>query len=384
MNRHTITPRANWQQIVESQGLTFHETDAGSTWDESAYYTLSPRDVERLEAATRSLHEMCLEAVHALVKNNELGRVGIPRAYRAWVAESWRRRDPSLYARFDLAFDAHASPKLLECNADTPTALVESAIIQWHWFQDHFPHLDQFNSLHERLIERWKQLSPTLGDRVHFLCTGTSEEDVMTVGYLQDLAMQAGLTPVFLPMHRLGWNIPSERFVDEAEQRIAAAFKLYPWEWMFDEPFGEHLHAAPTRWVEPPWKAVLSNKAILAVLWEMFPTSPYLLPASDKPLPGRCVRKPIHSREGCNIQVLEDGRVLEETPGPYGPPYIYQQFTTLPTFVGRRPIVGSWVVGNEPAGACIREDAGGIVTNTSPFIPHVIATAMPAPAPPVP
>ena len=56
-------------------------------------------------------------------------------------------------------------------------------------------------------------------------------------------------------------------------------FKLYPWEWLFREDFGASLAGSPTRWLEPPWKAILSNKGILPLLWAMFPRHPNLLPA---------------------------------------------------------------------------------------------------------
>ena len=92
------------------------------------------------------------------------------------------------------------------------------------------------------------------------------------------------------------------------------------------DEFGPHLSQVPLRWLEPPWKAILSNKAILPILWEMFPESPYLLPASFEPLPGgNFVEKPIFGREGANIQVFEHGRLVAKTDGPYDGPAIYQQ-----------------------------------------------------------
>ena len=50
-------------------------------------------------------------------------------------------------------YDGKAPPRLLEYNADTPTALLEASVAQWFWLQDCFPTADQFNSIHERLID---------------------------------------------------------------------------------------------------------------------------------------------------------------------------------------------------------------------------------------
>ena len=56
---------------------------------------------------------------------------------------------------------------------------------------------------------------------------------------------------------------------------IDCMFKLYPWEFMF----AEDLTGCMTEmcWIEPLWKALMSDKAMLPVLYEMFPRSPYIL-----------------------------------------------------------------------------------------------------------
>ena len=178
-------------------------------------------------------------------------------------------------------------PKLLEYNADTPTALLEAAVIQWFWFRDLLVSagmseraeapFDQFNSLHERLIEAWGRVRRDLGGRVLFAAMQDSLEDVMTVTYLRDTATQAGLKTEFLAVKDIGWHAGRRAFTDLRERTVEILFKLYPWEWMLREKFGRFLPAARTRWLEPPWKMVLSNKAILPVLAGLFPDSPYLL-----------------------------------------------------------------------------------------------------------
>jgi len=106
------------------------------------------------------------------------------------ILKSWERDDFSLYGRFDLSYDGSTPPKLLEYNADTPTALVESAVAQWFWLQETHPHADQFNSIHERLIEAWKRWQ---GKTVHFSGIKGHAEDEMTVLYLRDTCEQAGV-----------------------------------------------------------------------------------------------------------------------------------------------------------------------------------------------
>ncbi len=142
---------------------------------------------------------------------------------------------------------------------------------------------------------------------------------------------------------------------------------------MLQEKFGPFLPLAPTRWLEPPWKMVLSNKAILPVLYELFPESPYLLKAGFEPVGEAYVVKPIYSREGSNIAIVQDGQTIAETGGEYAAgTHIYQEFHALPNFGGRYPVVGSWIVNGYACGMGIREDDGLITRNTSRFVPHIL------------
>jgi glutathionylspermidine synthase len=120
---------------------------------------------------------------------------------------------------------------------------------------------------------------------------------------------------------------------------------------------------------------LLSNKAILPVLWEMFPGHPNLLPAAfddGDELPRGWVRKPLFSREGANIEMrYADGRLLRAD-GPYDGPAIRQALHPLPDFEGRYPLIGSWVVGDRACGMGVREDDTPITRDTSRFLPHAI------------
>lgn len=43
----------------------------------------------------------------------------------------------------------------------------------------------------------------------------------------------------------------------------------------------------------------------------------------------------------------------------------------LPSFNGRTPTIGAWMIGDECRGMGIREDKDLVVTNQSQFVPHV-------------
>ena len=375
MQRLAIQPRRDWQHAVESVGLTFHTTDDGAPyWDESACYEFTSAEIDAIEKATYALNELCLQVVEHIVRHNLWDRFQIPPPFVDYLRHSWADEEITIVGRFDLLYDGVQPPKLLEYNADTPTALLEAAVVQWYWLQDVAPDHDQFNSLHERLIEVWKRVKDEIGGPVTFTSVKGHVEDYMTVTYLRDVAQQAGLTTQYLPMTSIGWSAVRGRFVDLHERPLGCVFKLYPWEWMLREKFATHLPGVVTRWLEPAWKVLLSNKAILPLLWELNPDHPNLLPASSAPLPGRCVRKPAQGREGANIAILDDGKAISTTDGDYaGDPVIYQQFVETPRFDGHTIVLGSWMVNGYACGLGIREDDGLITTNTSRFVPHRIA-----------
>lgn len=370
MQRHVCSPRPDWRARVEEVGLTYHSHEEGPYWDESACYELTEDEVNTLETAGNTLHRLCLQAAAAVIENDWWTRLGIPAVAVPAILRSWERDDFSLYGRFDLGFDGITPPKLLEYNADTPTALVEASVAQWFWLQDTRPAADQFNSIHERLIEAWRRFA---GQTIHFSSIKEHPEDEMTVLYLRDTCEQAGVTtkPVFI--EDVGWDARVKKLVDLDNMPIERGFKLYPWEWLWHEEFGVHLADTEIRLVEPTWKMLLSNKGLLPILWELFPDHPNLLPAYELavPLGDRYIRKPKLSREGSNVAWVEGGVVVEETGGDYGEEgHVYQALAPLPEFGGHRPIFGVWMVDHEAAGLGIREDTRRITGNLSRFVPH--------------
>ncbi|MFE9322850.1 MULTISPECIES: glutathionylspermidine synthase family protein [Nocardia] len=385
MRRVRATPRPGWQQIIEGQGLVYGSPGRDASglprpyWDESVHYEFEMSEILALEADVELLHSMCLNAVEHVVLTERYKDFGLPEWSWGPIAESWKRNDPYVYGRFDLRYDARRPAKLLEYNADTPTSLLEAAIVQWHWLTALYPDGDQWNSLHEKLVERWTELRDILPSaQLHFTWSGADAtgEDNVTTAYMQETAAEAGFDTIALPIEDVGFDSELERFVDLAEGSIDAIFKLYPWEWVLDDDFGKRVVASlpQTMWVEPLWKTLLSNKAILAILWEMYPGHPNLLPAYlDQPNElTEYIRKPKLGREGANMTIVGAG-LETATGGVYGEEgFVYQLLDPLPEFDDMRPVLGAWIVGDNAAGLGIRETAGLITDDGSAFVPHRI------------
>jgi glutathionylspermidine synthase len=377
MQRLTTNPRNNWQKTVEDLGFGFHTADV-PYWDESAYYTFTLPQIEKLESVTAELWDMCLQAVQYVIDNKLFDQFKIPAFIVPLIIETWNNDAPAIYGRFDLCYNGKDEPKLLEFNADTPTSLFEASIVQWFWLQDFDEPKDQFNSLHEKLIGYWKYLKDYLyPGKLYFTCVKGVLEDFTTTAYMQDCAMQGGLETGFIYIGDIGWDNDNQFFVDLDNNPILNIFKLYPYEWMVEEDFGKNLVTDKLKacWIEPAWKMVLSNKAILPVLWQLFPYHKNLLPAYfTRSNLKDYVKKPLLSREGTNITIVENEKVIARSDGDYGAEgFIFQELCKLPNFDGNYPVIGSWVVGQQPAGMGIRESDGLITGNLSRFVPHLIS-----------
>ena len=382
MRRVPIVERGDWRAKAATCGFRFHTPKGERYWDERAYYAFGLRQIEDdLEDPSAELHAMALDLVGEIIASEALmQRLAVPEPVRDWIAESWRQRDGHLYGRLDFAYDGNGPAKLYELNYDTPTSLFETAFFQWQWLEDQrasgrLPEAaDQFNSLHERLVERFVTLSPRLPPPLYFSAVRDSEEDQGTVAYLRDCAAQAGLHGAAIAIEDIGLS-QDGRFTDLDDAVIGSLFKLYPLEELFAEDFGGALPGSGLRLLEPPWKALLSNKGVLPLLWERHRGHPNLLEAhfdEGGTLPAGWVRKPLHSREGANVTLhLADGRQLHSD-GPYIGPCIRQAAHPLPAFDGGYPLVGSWIVGDTACGIGIREDDSPITCDSARFVPHAI------------
>lgn len=392
MKRIETSPRENWQKQAEELGFIFHTMYGQAYWDESRFYQFSLSEIEnQIEDPSRELHLLCLEVVDRIIGDEKwLAKMAIPDQYWDMIAESWAQQDASLYGRFDLVWQGNKPAKMLEYNADTPTSLYEAAFFQWVWLQDMITQgrvpadADQYNALQEQLITRFEQRQ-ILGQKLYFSCAEGSDEDRQTVRYLQDCAHQAGLEVPFIYMEDIALAEDGQFLAPDSENggafgdEIHQLFKLYPWEDMFREDFGPAIPQTNTVFLEPPWKALLSNKALLALLWHFFPGHPNLLPSyfADDPraasLGNAYVKKPFFSREGANVTLQRPGDEITHVAGPYGAEgSVVQAYCPLPKFGQDHMIIGSWIIGDQACGMGIREDHSAITQDLSRFVPHLI------------
>ena len=364
MRRHHLTPRADWRERARALGFAFAEIAGEPYWDETACWEFTAAEVDTLEAATAELERLARAAADHAVRADRHALLGIPDAAWPLVVQSWERQEPSLYGRMDLRWDGTGQPRLLEYNADTPTSLYESAVVQWEWLTCAFPDADQFNSIHEALIAAWPTLHLPRG------CTSPA-------GAIRTRTAAPSITCAIPPSRPASTrrSCSSRRSAGMAgASSISTAGGSRP---ASSSILGSSCCATRSATTSPGrrragssrrWRLLLSGKGILALLWELFPGHPNLLPAFREPgrTGGDEIAKPLFGREGANITAPG-----LQTDGLYGSEgYVYQQWAELPHVDGRYAVIGSWVIAGEPHGIGIREDATPITRDTSRFVPH--------------
>jgi len=380
------------ENYLESLGFVWH-TDS----DESAYIAdelvvITEAEAEAYHDAANELYDMFVEAGDYVVDNNLFHEIGIPFNLVEVIRESWENEVHwHLYGRFDLAGGIDGKPiKLLEFNADTPTALFETAVIQWAILkQNGMEETVQFNALYEALLENFQRLV-TLEEDVSdfearyegwkFLFTsirGNSEEE-NTVRLLQHIANEAGYDTEFAYIDEVEFD--AEEGVFFQDENYELWFKLIPWEDIALEE--SDLAMLLTNIIKnqkaivfnPAYTLLFQSKGILKILWDLYPNHPLLLESSFEPLQGRShVAKPIFGREGESIRILDEkGDTLEGGEGEYdNHKMLYQSYTELPIDAQGNSYQAGVFYAYEACGLGFRK-GGKILDNMSKFVGHIV------------
>jgi glutathionylspermidine synthase len=377
---------------LESLGFVWHTDSDESSYIADGLVIITEQEAEAYYAATNELYDMYIEAAEYVIENNLFHEIGIPFNLVDVIKESWENDVHwHLYGRFDLAGGIDGKPiKLLEFNADTPTALFETAIIQWAVLkQNELEEESQFNALYESLVENFKRLV-TLEEDVstfkerydgwNFLFTsarGNAEEE-NTVRLLQYIATEAGYNTDFAFIDDIEFS--SEEGIFYNDKNYELWFKLIPWEDIALEE--SDLAMLLTNIIKnqkaiifnPAYTLLFQSKGLLKILWDLYPNHPLLLEASFDPLQGqKQVSKPVFGREGGNVSILDENSVeLESAQGDYeNHKMLYQDYTELPTDSAGNSYQAGVFYAYEACGLGFRK-GGKILDNMSKFVGHIV------------
>lgn len=377
---------------LESLGFIWHTDNDESPYISNELVVVSEQEAEAFYEATNELYDMYVEAAEHVVENDLFHEIGIPFNLVDVIKESWENDVHwHLYGRFDLVGGINGQPiKLLEFNADTPTALFETAIVQWAILkQNNMEESSQFNATYEALIDNFKRLV-TLEEDVstfeerydgwNFLFTsvrGNSEEE-NTVRLLQHIATEAGFNTEFAYIDDIDFDPEEGIFYNEENYELW--FKLIPWEDIALEEsdlamlLSNIIKNQKAIIFNPAYTLLFQSKGLLKILWDLYPNHPLLLESSFEPLEGqKQVKKPTFGREGGNVSILdENASELESVDGDYANhKMLYQAYTELATDTQGSSYQAGVFYAFEACGLGFRK-GGKILDNMSKFVGHIV------------
>ncbi|BCZ18596.1 Glutathionylspermidine synthase Gsp [Helicobacter sp. NHP19-012] len=389
MQVKTLNPLS--KQALEEIGLEWHTDPDNTDYISTDLITINQAQADAYYGACNELYDMCVETAQMVIDQERFFELDIPNSIVPMIKQSWENDIHwHIYGRFDLAGGLEGQPiKLLEFNADTPTMLYESALVQWALLKHNGFNAElQFNNIFEALGENFKRLVTLQEDtsafsqeyegwKILFSCVQGSSEEERTTRFLQECAKSAGFNTQFGYIDKVEFNAETGVFYEGVNYEFL--FKLIPWENIaIDEPelallMQGMMENENTIFLNPAYTLIFQSKRFLKLLWERYPNHPLLLETSYEPLRNKKqVRKVAFGREGANTQILNpDLSVVYETKGIYGNHKpIYQEFAPL-NKVGEFYYQPNVFYAYEACGLGFRK-GGLVMDNFSKFVSHII------------
>ena len=378
--------------FLEKIGFYWHTDPNNTAYIASEVVEVTSDEADAYYEASNELYEMFAEAGEYVIENELFHELGIPFNLIDTVKMSWDNDVHwHLYGRFDLAGGLDGKPiKLIEFNADTPTALFETSIIQWATLKANgMEESHQFNSLYEAIGDNFKRLVMLEDDiegfnehydgwKILFSSVKDNPEEESTVKLLQTIANEAGFITEFAYMEDVEFSGEDGIFYNDVNYEYW--FKLYPWEDIGIEE--SDLAMLLTQIMEnqkaiilnPAYTLMFQSKAFMAILWELYPNHPLLLETSFEPLEGIAqVEKKIFGREGANTIIVDKNEeIVAQTDGEYGEfASIFQEYVELPKNDKGESYQAGVFYAYEGCGLGFRK-GGLILDNASKFVGHVV------------
>ena len=335
---------------LESIGFGWHTDLDGSRYIADELVSITDDEAEKFYEAANELYDMYVAAAEYVIDNDLFHELGIPFNLVDIIKASWENDVHwHIYGRFDLAGGVDGKPiKLIEFNADTPTSLFETAIIQWAMLKfNNLNEAKQFNDVYEALVENFKRLVTLEEDtsrfdeyyegwKILFSSIAGSNEDENTTRLLEAAARDAGFICDFAFVDEVGFDDEGGIFWNEKNWEYW--FKLIPWEMIaIDESdlaliIKNIMNNQKAIILNPAYTLLFQSKGIMKILWDLYPNHPLLLESSYQPLSGKKqVKKPFLAREGANVSIINsDGSIEAQNGGEYdNGKFLYQEFANF-------------------------------------------------------
>jgi len=379
-------------ETLDELGFSWHTDSDGTKYVSDELVKISGEESERFYEAGNELYDMFVEAAEYVIENDLFFELGIPFNLIDAIKKSWENDVHwHIYGRFDLAGGIDGKPiKLIEFNADTPTSLFETALLQWALLKDNgMDEESQFNNIYEAIANNFKRLITLDEDlelfderydgwKILFSSISGNDEEEATTRLLQQMATDAGFNTGFEYLENVKFD--DDGIFDGDDNKYEYWFKLFPWEDIaHDEPelattLTNIMNNQEAIIINPAYTLLFQSKGIMKILYDLFPDSSYLLQTSFEPLDGiKQVEKCVFGREGANTKIIDaNGNVVESTDGEYDNyKKIYQEYVDFPKDSKGSKYQAGIFFAYEACGMSFRKGSE-IMDNMSKFVGHIV------------
>ncbi|MFT7004966.1 MAG: glutathionylspermidine synthase [Sulfurimonas sp.] len=377
---------------LEELGFTWHTDSDGTKYINDELVEVTQKEAEAYYEAGNKIYDMYVQAAEYVIENNLFFELGIPFNLIETIKKSWENDVHwHIYGRFDFAGGIDGKNiKLIEFNADTPTSLFETTLLQWALLkQNNMDEEKQFNNIYEAISQNFKRLITLEDDielfeerydgwKILFSSVEGNDEEEATTRLLQQMATDAGFNTSFEYLQNVRFD--ENGIFDANDNQYEYWFKLFPWEDIgSDEPelattLGNIIKNQKAIILNPAYTLLFQSKGIMKIMSDLFPDSPYLLKTSFEPLEGiKQVEKAVFGREGANTKIIDaDGTVLEQIDGPYDNyKKVYQEYVDFNKDTNEAKYQAGVFFAYESCGLSFRK-GGEILDNMSKFVGHVL------------
>ncbi|WP_294962778.1 glutathionylspermidine synthase family protein [Sulfurimonas sp.] len=377
---------------LEELGFTWHTDSDGTKYINDELVQVTQEEANEYYEAGNNIYDMFVEAAEYVIENDLFFELGIPFNLIETIKKSWENDVHwHIYGRFDLAGGVDGQDiKLIEFNADTPTSLFETTLLQWALLQNNNMNEEkQFNNVYEAISQNFKKLVTLEDDielfeerydgwKILFSSVEGNDEEEATTRLLQQMATDAGFNTSFEYLQNV--NFDENGIFDAHDNQYEYWFKLFPWEDIgSDEPelattLSNIIKNQKAIILNPAYTLLFQSKGIMKIMSDLFPDSPYLLKTSFEPLDGvKQVEKTVFGREGANTKIIEiNGEVSEQVEGPYDNyKKVYQEYVDFNKDEKGEKYQAGVFFAYESCGLSFRK-GGEILDNMSKFVGHVL------------
>ena len=378
-------------ETLENIGFTWHTDTDGTKYISDELVQITQEEAEAYYEAGNELYDMFVECAQHVIDNDLFFEIGIPFNLVEMIKKSWENDVHwHIYGRFDMAGGVDGKQiKLIEFNADTPTSLFETTLLQWALLKENNMDEDkQFNNAYEAIKNNFKRLV-TLdeevlsfddnydGWKILFSSVEGDDEEEATTRLLQQIATDAGFNTSFEYLENVRFD--EDGIFDAQDNNYEYWFKLFPWEDIAtDEPelatvLTNIMQNQKAILLNPAYTLLFQSKGMLKILWDLYPNHPLLLKTSYEPLDTLHVEKCVFGREGANTKIIDkDGTILEQTDGEYDNyKKVYQEYVDFPKDSQGSKYQAGVFFAYESCALSFRK-GGEIMDNMSKFVGHVI------------